>query len=52
MTMMLVLMHSGGSDVAQTGAGHAPYYVAGTILLLLIAAMVSLLMFGKGREHS
>jgi hypothetical protein len=34
------------------GAGVMPYVVGGGALLILLAAMVALLAFGKGREHS
>ena len=37
---------------AEEGAGLLPYVVGGGALLLLLAAMVALLSFGKGREHS
>jgi hypothetical protein len=36
----------------EEGAGIAPYLVGGGSLLLLVLAMVALLAFGKGREHS
>lgn len=34
------------------GAGVTPYFVGGGALLLLILALLSMLAFGKGREHS
>jgi hypothetical protein len=36
----------------EEGAGIAPFLVGGGSLLLLVLAMVALLAFGKGREHS
>jgi hypothetical protein len=36
----------------EEGAGLLPYVVGGGALLLLLGAMVALLSFGKGREHS
>jgi hypothetical protein len=37
---------------AEEGAGIAPYVIGGGILLILLALMVGMLIFGKGREHS
>ena len=36
----------------EEGAGIAPYVVGGGSLVLLLACLVALLAFGKGREHS
>jgi hypothetical protein len=36
----------------EEGAGVTPYFVGGGALLLLLAMLVALLVFGKGREHS
>jgi hypothetical protein len=36
----------------ETGAGAWPYLIGGGALLLFLAAMVALLSFGRGREHS
>ena len=36
----------------ESGAGIAPYVVGGGALILFIAAMLGILAFGKGREHS
>ena len=36
----------------EGGAGAWPYIVGGGALLLLLAALVALLSFGAGREHS
>lgn len=47
MTNTLALLEATGG-----GTYWAPYYVGGGILLLLLALIVSLLAFGKGREHS
>ena len=52
MTSLLVPLHSGGTDVAESGTFWAPYYIGGGILLLLLLLMAVLLAFGKGREHS
>jgi hypothetical protein len=52
MTTMLALLESGGTDVAESGTFWAPYYIGGGILLVLLALMVALLSFGRGREHS
>ena len=38
--------------VTEEGAGVAPYVIGGGALLILLAMMVALLVFGKGREHS
>jgi len=40
------------SLAAEEGAGVAPFLVGGGILVLLIAALLGILAFGKGREHS
>ena len=37
---------------AEEGAGITPYVVGVGSLVLLLAALVALLAFGKGREHS
>ncbi len=52
MTLLFVLLESGGSTVEEAGAGNAPYYIAGFTLLVFVALIVALLAFGKGREHS
>jgi hypothetical protein len=52
MTNLLVPLHSGGTDVAESGTFWAPYFIGGGILLILLALMLALLAFGKGREHS
>ena len=52
MTTLLVAMRSGGTDVAESGTYWAPYYIGGGILLVLLALIVALLSFGRGREHS
>jgi len=36
----------------EEGAGIAPYAVGGGALLLLLAMILGVLSFGKGREHS
>jgi hypothetical protein len=36
----------------EEGAGAAPFLVGGGALLLLIVALLGVLAFGKGREHS
>jgi hypothetical protein len=52
MTLLFALLNSGGSSITDEGSFHAPYYIAGGILFVLFGAMVALLAFGKGREHS
>jgi hypothetical protein len=52
MTTLLVALHSGGTDVAESGTFWEPYYIGGGILLVLLALIVALLSFGRGREHS
>ena len=37
---------------AEAGAGVVPFLVGGGALVLLIAALLGILAFGKGREHS
>jgi hypothetical protein len=37
---------------AEEGAGVVPFLVGGGALALLIAALLGILAFGKGREHS
>jgi hypothetical protein len=37
---------------SEEGAGAAPFLVGGGALLLLVAALLGILAFGKGREHS
>jgi hypothetical protein len=44
-TLMLPLATEGG-------AGITPFVIGGTALILLLAALLALLAFGKGREHS
>jgi hypothetical protein len=51
MTLLLALVHS-GAILAEEGTFRAPYFIGGGILLVLIAAILALLAFGKGREHS
>ncbi|MCW2782877.1 MAG: hypothetical protein JWR35_3326 [Marmoricola sp.] len=36
----------------EKGAGAAPYEVGGLALVILLGLLLSLLAFGKGREHS
>ena len=38
--------------VTEEGAGVTPYVIGGGSLLLLLLALVALLAFGKGRDHS
>jgi hypothetical protein len=52
MTILLASLHSGGTDVAESGTFWAPYYIGGGILLILVLLMATLLAFGEGREHS
>jgi hypothetical protein len=52
MTILLASLHSGGTDVADSGTFWAPYYIGGGILLILLVLMSALLAFGRGREHS
>jgi len=52
MTLLLALLHGGGSIGAETGTYWAPYYIGGGILVLLIVLIMALLSFGQGREHS
>lgn len=51
MTQLFALLNSGGSVVAEESS-HAPYYIGGLALLILLALLAGLLAFGKGREHS
>jgi hypothetical protein len=52
MTTLFVALQSGGTDVAESGTFWEPYYIGGGILLVLLALIVALLSFGRGREHS
>ena len=52
MTLLLASLHSGGTDVAESGTFWTPYFIGGGILLVLLSLMVLLLSFGGGREHS
>jgi hypothetical protein len=52
MTLLLAPLHSGGTDIAESGTYWAPYFVGGGILIVLLILMGALLAFGKGREHS
>jgi hypothetical protein len=36
----------------EEGAGAAPYVIGGGIMVLLVFALLGILAFGKGREHS
>ena len=40
------------SLAAEEGAGVTPFLVGGGILVVLVLAMLGILAFGKGREHS
>jgi hypothetical protein len=44
--LQLIAMH------AEEGAGIDPYLVGGGALVVLMVAMLGILAFGKGREHS
>ena len=37
---------------AEEGAGIWPFVIGGSVLVVLLAAMMVLLAIGKGREHS
>ena len=52
MISLLAALHSGGTDVDESGTFWAPYFVGGGILLLLLVLMGALLAFGNGRDHS
>ena len=52
MISLLAALHSGGTDVVESGTFWAPYFVGGGILLLLLVLMGALLAFGNGRDHS
>ncbi|MBO9523339.1 MAG: hypothetical protein J7518_17555 [Nocardioidaceae bacterium] len=52
MTLLFALLNGGGSTLAEEGPGADPYWIGGGILVLLLALVVGLLIFGKGREHS
>jgi len=52
MTILLVSLSSGGTDIAESGTFWDPYFIGGGILLVLLVLMGALLAFGKGREHS
>ncbi len=52
MTILFALLNSGGGTNAEGGHFLWPYYIGGGTLLLLLAMLVGLLAFGKGREHS
>ena len=49
---VLLALTDGGSTLTDEGSFHAPYYIGGGILLVLLALIAGLLAFGKGREHS
>jgi hypothetical protein len=36
----------------EEGPGAAPYLVGGGVLVILVLALLGILAFGKGREHS
>lgn len=48
---LLVHLESGGAADSEPFNWH-PYIAAGLILIVLFGAMLALLAFGKGREHS
>ena len=52
MTLLLALLHGGGSVAEDSGTFLTPYYVGGGILILLFVLVAALLAFGRGREHS
>lgn len=56
MTLLLVSLlaglESGGAEVAEESFNSGPYIAAGICLAILFGAMIGLLIFGKGREHS
>jgi hypothetical protein len=52
MTILLASLHSGGTDVADSGTFWAPYFIGGGILIIFVVLISALLAFGRGREHS
>lgn len=51
LTTLFVGMASGG-ETAEEGFNWGPFLAGGISLAVLLAALVALLIFGKGREHS
>lgn len=37
---------------SESGPGATPYIIGGLVFLALLGAMMGLLSFGKGREHT
>jgi len=53
MTILFALLSvGGGSFTEDEGTFWMPYIIGGGILVLLLTLVLSLLAFGKGREHS
>lgn len=56
MTLLLVSLlaglESGGAEVHDEAFNWGPYLAGGIALAILFGALIALLIFGKGREHS
>jgi hypothetical protein len=52
LTGLLAGMASGGSEAAEEGQAWMPFVAGGVSLGILLIALIGLLIFGKGREHS
>jgi hypothetical protein len=52
MLSTLVLVLAATVEKAEESAGATPYYIGGTVLGILFLALILLVTFGGGREHS
>ncbi len=52
MLSTLVLVLAATAEKAEESAGATPYYVGGVALGILFVALLLVIAFGGGREHS
>lgn len=52
MTLLAAIMESGSAEAAESGGGMGAIYIALVVLAILLGAMVALLAFAGGRDHS
>lgn len=50
--MLLTSLITAAEETSESGAAVSPYAVGAIALAILLAMLVGLLAFGKGREHS
>ncbi|GAB2748395.1 hypothetical protein [Nocardioides pakistanensis] len=50
--MLLTSVITAAQETHESGAALSPYAVGAIALVILLALLVAVLAFGKGREHS